>query len=462
MMNLLKALRLGPCPRLALVGAGGKTTAMFQLAREYQDAGASTVLLATSAHLAVEQLGQAKACFEIDSPQAILQLGKALPQGIILLHGGWVGTERVGGLVAELLVEVCALADWAKLPLLVEADGSRRRPLKAPGEHEPPIPTWVDTVLVLAGLSGIGRPLTNEWVHRPEIFSLLSGLAPGAPVSLEGLARVLTNPSGGLKNIPVGARRVALLNQADTPGQQAAGARLAERLLAGGFQAGLVAALDPPDELSSSSVKGVFLVRERNAGIVLAAGAASRFGQPKQILPWRGEALVRHAARAGLEGGLMPVVVVTGAYTDQVQAALGDLPVEIVHNPDWQSGQSSSLTAGLHSLPEDCGGALFLLADQPQIPASLVRALADRHAETLAPIVAPLVDGQRGNPVFFDRQTFGDLLALQGDTGGRALFSHWPAEWLPWHDASVLVDIDRLEDYQRFGEATSGEKGPAG
>lgn len=435
---------------------------MFQLAREYQAAGASTVLLTASAHLAVEQLGQAEACFEIDSLQAILQLEKALPPGIVLLHGRRVETERVAGLAAELLVEVCALADRAKLPLLVEADGSRRRPLKAPAEHEPPIPAWVETVLVLVGLLGIGQPLTNEWVYRPEIFSLLSGLAPGAPVSLEGLARVLTNPNGGLKNIPGNARRVVLLNQADTPGQQAAGARLVERLLDGGFQAGLVAALDPPGGLDSSSARGVSLVRERNAGIVLAAGGASRFGRPKQILPWRGEALVRHSARAGLEGGLHPVVVVTGAYADQVQAALEDLPVEIVHNPDWESGQSSSLAAGLRSLPEDCGGALFLLADQPQISASLVRSLADRHAETLAPILAPLVDGQRGNPVFFDRQTFSDLLALQGDTGGRALFSRWPVEWLPWHDASVLMDIDRLEDYRRFNEPASGKKGQAG
>ncbi|MCU0489721.1 MAG: hypothetical protein MUE67_12325, partial [Anaerolineales bacterium] len=82
--------------------------------------------------------------------------------------------------------------------------------------------------------------------------------------------------------------------------------------------------------------------------------------------------------------------------------------------------------------------------------------------ETLAPILAPLVDGQRGNPVFFDRQTFGDLLSLQGDTGGRALFSRWPVEWLPWHDASVLVDIDRLEDYQRFSEPDTGKEGQIG
>jgi molybdenum cofactor cytidylyltransferase len=139
----------------------------------------------------------------------------------------------------------------------------------------------------------------------------------------------------------------------------------------------------------------------------------------------------------------------TGAYAAQVQAALADLPVTLAHNPDWASGQSASLAAGLRALPLATGAALFLLSDQPHVPAALVRSLTAMHAETLAPIVAPLVEGKRGNPVLFDRQTFPDLMALQGDVGGRALFARYLVTWLPWHDASVLLDI---EDYEQFRE----------
>ena len=101
-----------------------------------------------------------------------------------------------------------------ELPLLVEADGSRRLPLKAPAPHEPVIPEWVNTVVVVAGLSGLGKLLDPAWVHRPEIFAHLSGLELNAPVTSDGLINVLTHPQGGLKDIPYGARRVALLNQA--------------------------------------------------------------------------------------------------------------------------------------------------------------------------------------------------------------------------------------------------------
>jgi molybdenum cofactor cytidylyltransferase len=74
------------------------------------------------------------------------------------------------------------------------------------------------------------------------------------------------------------------------------------------------------------------------------------------------------------------------------------------------------------------------------------------HCGSLAPIIAPLVSGQRSNPVLFDRDTFGDLLALEGDQGGRALFSRYPVQWLPWHDVNLLLDIDTPEDYQRLTE----------
>jgi probable selenium-dependent hydroxylase accessory protein YqeC len=108
-----------------------------------------------------------------------------------------------------------ALADDFRVPLLIEADGSRMRPLKAPGEHEPPIPAFATQVVVVAGLTALGQPLTSDWVHRPERFAALSGLEMGQAITSEAVARALSHLSGGLKNIPAGARRVVLLNQAD-------------------------------------------------------------------------------------------------------------------------------------------------------------------------------------------------------------------------------------------------------
>jgi len=81
-----------------------------------------------------------------------------------------------------------------------------------------------------------------------------------------------------------------------------------------------------------------------------------------------------------------------------------------------------------------------------------VQELVSRHACTHADVIAPLVDGRRGNPVLFDRSTFKDLEQLTGDVGGRAIFSKHLVEYVPWHDASILLDVDTPEDYSRLLE----------
>jgi molybdenum cofactor cytidylyltransferase len=151
-----------------------------------------------------------------------------------------------------------------------------------------------------------------------------------------------------------------------------------------------------------------------------------------------------------LDAGLSPVVVVSGAYTEALKPVLVGLPVSVVYNPDWQDGQGTSVGAGVKALPPESGAAIFLLADQPKIPVSLLHALMETHAETLSPIVAPKAAGQPANPVLFDCSVFKDLAALSGSAGGRQLFSSYPVTWVDWNDPSVFEDIDTLDDYDQL------------
>lgn len=455
-MELVKALRLDGLrpaqPRLAFVGAGGKTTALFQTARGLlklsERLGQRLVLISATTHLAKSQLALADRHFILPGPDDWMSLENQTPEGLILFTGPLTADERTLGLDEASLDRIHNLADQLDAPLFLEADGARRRPLKAPAGHEPAIPPWVDQVVVVSGLAGLGKPLDGEHVHRPEVFTRLSNLAMGEPIDRRALANVLLHEQGGLKRIPPGARRIVLLNQADTAELQSQAHALAGRLIEA-YDAVLIAALEPS---SLAVAQGVLAVHEPVAGIILAAGASQRLGRPKQLLEWRGEPLVRHVVHAALKASLWPVKIVTGAGAADVEEALRDLPVQFVYNSLWELGQATSVVAGIESLPPRCGATIFLLADQPQIPATLLRSLVERHTQTLAPLVAPLVDGRRANPVLFDRTTFDDLQKLEGDSGGRPLFARHQAEWLPWHDPNILLDVDTEDDYRRLIE----------
>jgi len=437
-ISLMQALRYSNHQTIAIIGAGGKTTAMFQLAREM--AKHSPVIVTASSHLGVWQIPLADKHVVVDSSNAIDELEKYL-SGIVLVTGAIDG-ERTKPVRDEILSVLDQFCKSRKLPLMVEADGSRGKPLKAWDKHEPPIPAFVDVVVEVVGLTGIGSPLTDESVHRAQIFSQLSGLDLQTSVTTEALLRVLTHPSGGLKNIPNGARKIVLLNQADTPDLQS---------MAHGMVASLLKNFDSVI-IASLQQEMIFAVHERVAGVVIAAGKASRYGQPKQLLDWMGEPFVRAVAKTALSAGLDPVVVVTGAYADEVTETVKDLNVMIVTNTDWEQGQGTSIRTGVTAIQQKAGACVFLLVDQPQVDTSILRALVEKHAEGLHPIVAPMVIDQRANPVLCDQVTFGDLMQLDGDVGGRAIFHKHRVEYLPWHDDRLLLDVDTPEQYQRLIE----------
>src|SRR5574340_369585 len=205
-MSLRDGLRADRSSRIAFAGAGGKTTAMFTLARQLS----GPVVCLNTAYLAVEQADLADHHRIAASEDEIQAAFETLQSGVLLFTGREEKPGRLAGVPAGMALKIKELADLQHVPVLVEADGGRMLPLKAPAAHEPPIPEWVNHVVYLVGLSALGRPLTDEHVFRPELFSKITGAETGMPVNLESLMRYAQNPLGGLKNIPAGARRTLL------------------------------------------------------------------------------------------------------------------------------------------------------------------------------------------------------------------------------------------------------------
>lgn len=234
-MGILRdALQLEGRGIISLVGAGGKTSLMFRLARELSEEG-DAVLTTTTTRIFMPD--------ESQSPKVILAASAEEIRKQAMVHlkehrhvtaaaSRTEGRDKLIGLPPETVDELgdCGLFDW----VVVEADGAAKRPLKAPAAHEPVIPPATGWLIGLVGLSAVGRPFTGETVHRPAIFSELCNLLPGAEITASALACLLTHPQGLMKNAPGQCRRLIFLNQADAPGALSAGREIAGKLLRDG------------------------------------------------------------------------------------------------------------------------------------------------------------------------------------------------------------------------------------
>lgn len=163
------------------------------------------------------------------------------------------------------------------------------------------------------------------------------------------------------------------------------------------------------------------------AGIVLAGGAATRFGATKQIAEVRGKPLVQHAVDALADADIDEIVVVLGHDAATVAAAI-DLPAgaRTIVNGDWEQGQSSSLRMGLAAVA-DSEAAVILLADQPGITVGHVVALIEGFRSDPSPIVRLRFDDGPG-PALLSSEIYGAAAALTGDTGARALVERRPGD----------------------------------
>jgi len=225
-------LRRGPGRGIiaALAGAGGKTTAMFALARLYADEGLSVAVTTTTRiydprdeagrsfdRVVIDPLlGQAQAAApDLPAMAAMAGLREAVAPrrgGIIVLAAG--RDDREGKLIG---VDPSRCADLAGAfgLVLVEADGSRGLPVKAPASHEPVLPREADIVFGFIGLDSLGKPATATVVHRLDRFLSITGATPGSPIAPEYLGRLAAHPEGLFKSAPAGALRVAVLNKSD-------------------------------------------------------------------------------------------------------------------------------------------------------------------------------------------------------------------------------------------------------
>jgi molybdenum cofactor cytidylyltransferase len=190
------------------------------------------------------------------------------------------------------------------------------------------------------------------------------------------------------------------------------------------------------------------------ASIILAAGASSRMGENKMLLPIDGTPMVRRAAQRALDAGLSPVVIVIGNDEATVRAALGGLPVTFAHNADFTGPTSGSLHAGLNALGADIDATVVMLADMVHISTAMLRDLVASSTNGTAPLEVSRYGDVLAPPLLFRRSLWPELLAWHGEGCGKAVVKAHQQE-ASMHDwpTSALTDVDTPEDYRALSNA---------
>jgi molybdenum cofactor cytidylyltransferase len=186
--------------------------------------------------------------------------------------------------------------------------------------------------------------------------------------------------------------------------------------------------------------------------VILAAGASTRLGRPKQLLPWQGKTLLQHAVETALTIATQPVVV-TGCNADQLVAGVDPTQAHIVFNPEWELGIASSIRCGLQALlnrtpPPD--QVIFMVCDQPFVTPALLLDLINERQKSHKSIIASSYAGTLGIPALFDKTHFAQLLDLQGDIGAKKIIQGFPEEVAFVEFKEGELDIDTENEYKKL------------
>ena len=425
---------------IAFVGGGGKTSLLFGLGATLPG---RRILTTTTRIFAAQMSRAAELVFATEGTEAIeAKIGAALDrQGVCLVVGAVEG-EKAKGVPPELP------DSWLARPdvdfVLVEADGSRMRPIKAPAAHEPVIPPQTTLVVPVVGIDALdGR--FSQVTHRAELAAeLLQNSVIGEQLSVENVARLIAHPQGGLKGVPDGARVVPFINKVETAVQLHAARQIAHQLLnTPRIERVIIGA--------TKTAEPVREVHQRVTTVILAAGEGKRMGQQtKQLLPWGSTTVLGHTLANVQQTAVHNHLVITGHDAEKVRKIALAAGAETLHNPDFATGEMiSSLQTAVRNLDESVTAVLVMLADQPMVQPQTMDLLLEAYWQGHGDLIAPVFEGRRGNPVLIGRRYFAELLALPATDAPRTLLRRHADKLhlvaVPTDD--ILRDLDSPQQY---------------
>jgi len=443
LLSLTKSLELSDGDVFSFVGAGGKSSLIFTLARELQSKEfQKKVAITTTTKMALAQFTEEHQLIQINELSKE-KLESTWAWGKIPVVYSSILNDKIVGIEEKCVEELSKIASI----VLVEADGARGMSFKHPRAYEPVVPECSNKMAIVIGLDAFNSRIEKVCFHPEQISKYFED----GILKLGSLRTLLYSDDGYLKCRRENRKIFLLVNKSDVAEEQPHAYLQCKMLYHPQIDKIFLTSA------KNNSAKVVNNMADSIGGIILAAGMSKRFGKNKLIAKVNSKMVLQHVIDACEKSKLDRIYIVVGHEAEKILSEMRTERCEFVKNEDYQMGMSTSLICGLRKA-ERLDAVMFILGDQPFVTHEVIDTLIEKYKQSCAQICVPYCKGIRRNPVIFSKPMFDKLYMVKGDKGARDVIDmNKELTYVTEFESEInFADVDTLDDVNELQEIKKG------
>ena len=417
---------------ISITGGGGKTTSMFRLAKELLKHGKKVLISTTTAIMKPDDSKYEQLYLTEDTDYKTIEPSSS---GIVVLGSKVNKINKLIRVESQVIDEIFESKKFDYI--IVEADGSKRKPIKAPASHEPVIPSLTTKTIGIIGMDAVGQRIYEENVHRAILFSQVTNSKLGDNIDENIIYNLIVSPAGIFKNSPLNSSKYIILNKSETKARNLVSQKIKSKVISN--------KIDIKNIIIGSMGK-----ETRVTGIIMASGFSRRMKTDKLLLKLGDKMVLEKVIESCVKSNLDDIMVIY--RKEEIKNIAERYNLKTVLNENAIEGQSASIKLGANNIEQDMKGMMFIVGDQPHLDPITINTIIDEFEVDQEKIIIPIYNENKGNPTIFPVHLKEQLLALAGDVGGKEVINNNldRVKYVDIENYQAGMDMDTIEEYEKL------------
>lgn len=418
---------------ISITGGGGKTTSMFKLGKELLSKGKKVLISTTTAIFKPR-----KDCYEnlYLTKNTDYKDIRGSASGLTIIGKEISKNGKLMGISGEIIDEIFKMKTFDYI--IVEADGSKRKSIKAPASHEPVIPSLSTQIIALIGMDCLYKKIYEENVHRADKFCSVTNSKIGDLITEDTIYSLIISKDGIFKGSPIKSKKHLILNKVENEERERVCQEIKDKALL--------------NKIDINIISGSMGKQARVTGIIMASGFSRRMKTDKLLLKLGDKTVLERVIDACMASQLDEVLVVY--RSEKIKDIANSYDLKVVLNEKASRGQSESIKVGINNIDSNTDGIMFIVADQPLLDSETIDVLINKFKTHQGQIIIPRYGETTGNPTIFPATFKDQLNSLLGDRGGREIINKnlKLVSYVDVKNHKAGMDMDTAVEYEKLKE----------